>query len=370
MADAAPPNAARRARCWWSAPPCSTATTSRATRSRAMPMSAAPPPRGWPRPRRRWRKWTRFCRSSSARRAWRWHSARPRATSRRRSPRRRRPRRPQSRSACPRNSDRRRHSIGARRVADPARRLLEQGSAQALFARLQGRLGDTQAYYVPVGAMTRLQVGPFDSRASASAACARLKPAALLRRGGPLGFNPVAARDALRPQQGVEAMMVEPGIGRLGEHRLGAIGDAEARPPRSSAGRWRRRRPPAPPPAPVPSSSRASTSAARLASASTMAPAVRPVSRSPSRSRMLARNSSKPSCRGDRRDEIGEAARDQQAVGAVRLHRPHQRRGAGGRPDALRQASADDAKPRGPRAERRARPARRRNRARRASPAR
>ena len=51
-----------------------------------------------------------------------------------------------------------------------------RNSAQALYARLQGRLGGTQAYYVPVGAMTRLQAGPFDSRASASAACARLKP--------------------------------------------------------------------------------------------------------------------------------------------------------------------------------------------------
>lgn len=51
-----------------------------------------------------------------------------------------------------------------------------KGSAQTLFSKLQGRLGDAQAYYVPVGTMTRLQVGPFESRASASAACARLKP--------------------------------------------------------------------------------------------------------------------------------------------------------------------------------------------------
>jgi TPR repeat protein len=51
-----------------------------------------------------------------------------------------------------------------------------RASAQALYARLQGRLGGAQAYYVPVGAMTRLQAGPFDSRASASAVCTRLKP--------------------------------------------------------------------------------------------------------------------------------------------------------------------------------------------------
>lgn len=51
-----------------------------------------------------------------------------------------------------------------------------RGSAQALFAKLESRLGGAQAFYVPVGAMTRLQAGPFASRAAAGAACARLKP--------------------------------------------------------------------------------------------------------------------------------------------------------------------------------------------------
>ena len=51
-----------------------------------------------------------------------------------------------------------------------------KGSAQALFGKLQGKLGGAQAYYVPVGAMTRLQVGPFESRATANAACSLLKP--------------------------------------------------------------------------------------------------------------------------------------------------------------------------------------------------
>ncbi|HET9355428.1 MAG TPA: SPOR domain-containing protein [Sphingomicrobium sp.] len=51
-----------------------------------------------------------------------------------------------------------------------------KGSAQALFSRLSGRLGGAQAYYVPVGAMTRLQAGPFESRSAAAAACAALKP--------------------------------------------------------------------------------------------------------------------------------------------------------------------------------------------------
>ena len=51
-----------------------------------------------------------------------------------------------------------------------------KGNAEALYGKLQGKLGGTQAYYVPVGTMTRLQVGPFESRASAGAACARLRP--------------------------------------------------------------------------------------------------------------------------------------------------------------------------------------------------
>ena len=37
-------------------------------------------------------------------------------------------------------------------------------------------LAGRQAYYIPVGKVTRLQAGPFESRASAAAACARLAP--------------------------------------------------------------------------------------------------------------------------------------------------------------------------------------------------
>ncbi len=50
-----------------------------------------------------------------------------------------------------------------------------RGAAQALYARLGPRLSGAQAYYIPVGAMTRLQAGPF-SKTDATAACARLKP--------------------------------------------------------------------------------------------------------------------------------------------------------------------------------------------------
>jgi uncharacterized protein len=49
-------------------------------------------------------------------------------------------------------------------------------SAEALYGKLSAKLGGRQAYYIPVGAMVRLQAGPFESRAAASAACARLTP--------------------------------------------------------------------------------------------------------------------------------------------------------------------------------------------------
>ena len=51
----------------------------------------------------------------------------------------------------------------------------QRGSAQALFGKLSGALGGRQAYYIPVGAIIRLQAGPYASKAEASAACARLK---------------------------------------------------------------------------------------------------------------------------------------------------------------------------------------------------
>ena len=61
----------------------------------------------------------------------------------------------------------------------------QRSGAEALFARVRGKVGARQAYYVAAGKVTRLQVGPFDSRAAAAAACARL--------GGQACF-PVAAR--------------------------------------------------------------------------------------------------------------------------------------------------------------------------------
>jgi len=53
----------------------------------------------------------------------------------------------------------------------------QRSSAEALFRKLSGSgaLAGRQAYYVPVGAIVRLQAGPFESRAAATAACNALK---------------------------------------------------------------------------------------------------------------------------------------------------------------------------------------------------
>lgn len=49
----------------------------------------------------------------------------------------------------------------------------QKGSAEALYAKLSGKaaLAGRHAYYIPVGAITRLQVGPFESKAAAAGAC-------------------------------------------------------------------------------------------------------------------------------------------------------------------------------------------------------
>lgn len=54
----------------------------------------------------------------------------------------------------------------------------QRKSAEALFAKLSAKLPGRQAYLIPAGAVVRLQAGPFESRAAAAAACARLAPQA------------------------------------------------------------------------------------------------------------------------------------------------------------------------------------------------
>jgi hypothetical protein len=52
----------------------------------------------------------------------------------------------------------------------------QRGAAEALYRRLAGKsaLAGRGPIYIPVGSMTRLQVGPFASRAAAASACASL----------------------------------------------------------------------------------------------------------------------------------------------------------------------------------------------------
>jgi len=61
----------------------------------------------------------------------------------------------------------------------------QRSTAEALYAKLRGKLGARQAFYVPAGKVIRFQIGPYASRASAASACAAL--------GGQACF-PVAAR--------------------------------------------------------------------------------------------------------------------------------------------------------------------------------
>jgi TPR repeat protein len=53
----------------------------------------------------------------------------------------------------------------------------KKASAEALFRKLSGSgaLAGRQAFYIPVGAITRLQAGPFESRAAARGACHPLR---------------------------------------------------------------------------------------------------------------------------------------------------------------------------------------------------
>jgi cell division septation protein DedD len=52
----------------------------------------------------------------------------------------------------------------------------DRAAATSLYGRLAPRLGGAAMTLVPSGTMTRLQAGPYPTRAAASAACAALKP--------------------------------------------------------------------------------------------------------------------------------------------------------------------------------------------------
>jgi len=52
----------------------------------------------------------------------------------------------------------------------------QKGSAEALYAKLAAKaaLSGRRAFYIPVGTITRLQVGPFETKSAAQAACSAL----------------------------------------------------------------------------------------------------------------------------------------------------------------------------------------------------
>lgn len=52
----------------------------------------------------------------------------------------------------------------------------KRSSAEALFGKLSAKLNGRRAFYIPVGSMTRLQAGPFETQAAAQGACSALKP--------------------------------------------------------------------------------------------------------------------------------------------------------------------------------------------------
>ena len=64
-------------------------------------------------------------------------------------------------------------AIGAWRIQLGA--FSQRSSAEALFRKLSGSLAGRQAIYIPIGTITRLQAGPYPTRAAAQAACSALK---------------------------------------------------------------------------------------------------------------------------------------------------------------------------------------------------
>jgi uncharacterized protein len=79
---------------------------------------------------------------------------------------------PASKAAAPQASSFASSGTGPWRVQLGA--FSQRSSAEALYKRLSGGLAGKQPFLVPAGAVTRLQVGPYPSKAAASAACSSL----------------------------------------------------------------------------------------------------------------------------------------------------------------------------------------------------
>jgi cell division septation protein DedD len=86
---------------------------------------------------------------------------------------------PAAKPAKPRPAEAAPAATGAWRIQLGA--FSKQGSAKALYSKLAGKsaLVGRRPFYVPAGGVTRLQVGPFESKAAAQAACNALGVACL-----------------------------------------------------------------------------------------------------------------------------------------------------------------------------------------------
>ena len=222
---------------------CSTATASPATRcsayayvSRAAAQGLAPAkddarrhgpdPAARPAQARasRWRRWQGQSRAGPAANG---QAAPPSAASR---SRRRQSRRSRSRSRSP-PASRPSPASGAWRIQLGA---FSSAAAEVVPKRcsgkLSGKLAGRQAFYVPAGAVTRLQAGPFESRAAATAACAHaLSKASPASRSRPnsSAVDPLPPAECPAPTARHRARDGRAGVGDCGERRLGAVGDAQ-----------------------------------------------------------------------------------------------------------------------------------------------
>ena len=190
---------------------------------------------------RRWPRWTSCCpleQRAEGRRAAQIAKAKAVRQAGAAKPGEAEPPKPAEAAAKPRQAARQaRRRAGAcraaaRRLADPARRLLQRASAEACSAScrpaaLGGRAGHSMSPRArsPGCRSGRSKAAPRQRRLRRAP---RARPASRSRRNR-LRPRPSPAAGSLDPQQGIEAVVVEPGVGDFGQRGLGAIGDPEPR---------------------------------------------------------------------------------------------------------------------------------------------
>ena len=116
-------------------------------------------------------------------------------------------------------------------LADPIGRILASAaSAEGLYKKLSGNgaLAGRQPLITAGGQVTRLQAGPFESRAAAASACAKLAPQPCFAVEAALAGTH-SLRGSPAPKAARRGLMIEPRVGDGGQRRLGAIGNAQPR---------------------------------------------------------------------------------------------------------------------------------------------